>query len=437
MIRTALALLAVLFVGVPLYGWVRRRAGVQELIGGGFLAGLATSALVLLLLDLLRVPWNRSTVTLVLLALTALSSFGAWKSRPLILRERFTIPSLSVDLLSLLLMVGFAMFATAAPLPEFDFITNWGLKGRLFFEHRGVDWSYLEAAWDRNLHPDYPPLLPLMFSLVSVMMGSWDDRSMGLLFVFVSVAALLVFRSLIAREIASPLFVSVATLALVCLTVPPWVGLAEGPLVAYATTGLLLLREATRSLDRHAILAGAIFLGCAGLIKNEGTTLIVCATVALLISTRHAPGALRRIVLMWPAFALAAWWQLLRSFHHFTTIFSAGDVGARVATNLRDVGRSLGSAAFAGAGMRIVWIGILIALLLQARRSIKTESLVLLAMLFQVLFYLAAFATTPFDVTWHIKWSAERLMYQLTLPLAIVALFLIAPLILPRRSTAS
>lgn len=434
MIRTAFVLLTVLPVGIPLYAWLRRRVTLQELVGGGFLLGLASSALVLLLLGVLNIAWSRFSVLLILLAAAVLAVAAVRKTKPVILRDRSTLPALGIDLFSLVLIIGFALFATAAPLPEFDFITNWGLKGRLFYEHRGIDWGYLEGAWDRNLHPDYPPLVPLMFSFVSVIGGTWDDRSIGLLFVAIGVAVLLMVRGLMGREIDSPLFVSASTLALVCLTLPPWVGLAEGPLAAYATAGLLLVREATRTMERQAILTGAVFLGCAGLIKNEGVTLIVCVAAAFFFGTRTTPGSYGRIFFMWPAVALACIWQILRSLHHFSTIFSAGDVGGRVSENLQNAVRSIGSAAFAGVGMRYIWIGIAIALLLEPRRTIRMESLILLAMLFQVVFFFAAFAATPFDVAWHIKWSAERLMYQLTLPLTIVALFLIVPRIPSARS---
>ena len=38
---------------------------------------------------------------------------------------------------------------------------DFGLKARTFWEVRGIDWAFLESAFHRNIHPDYPPLVPL------------------------------------------------------------------------------------------------------------------------------------------------------------------------------------------------------------------------------------------------------------------------------------
>lgn len=430
MIGTSLVLLAALALGIFLYLAIRPPARGAELIGGGFLSGIGAMALILFFLTILGVPWNRFSVINLAVALLFISiamvrpTAEVWKS----LLVRATPAVLVIDLMTVAVLIGYAMFATAGPLPEFDFLTNWGLKGRLFWEHQGIDWAYLESAWDRHIHSDYPPLLPLMFDVVAVLTGRWDDRSIGLLFAAFGGAALLMIRSALPRETDWPVLPALATLALASFAVAPWVGLAEGPLVAYGTAALLLIREALRAGDHTALRAAAVFLGFAGLLKNEGIALIVAATIALAVVGR------RMAVAMWPAFALAASWQILRAVHHFPTDLAIGDVWSRILAHAGEPLTFLQAIASHTVGKPLFWAGLAVAFLLQLREAVQREKFILLVIAIQFLFYLFAYSTSPFQMDWHIKWSWERLVYHLTLPLATVALALIFPLVDFRRS---
>jgi hypothetical protein len=52
----------------------------------------------------------------------------------------------------------------------------------------------------------------------------------------------------------------------------------------------------------------------------------------------------------------------------------------------------------------------LIAALLVAARQLRQERFLLSALLFQLLFYLASFLVTPYDLVWHIWASWARLL---------------------------
>ena len=180
------------------------------------------------------------------------------------------------------------LFTTAGPLWEFDFLSDWGLKARVFWIARGIDWHFLEQATYRATHPDYPLLLPLSFDILALMRGAWNDQALGLLNVAFAAALLMIIHRVALDETSSPLGAAAVTLAMVPLAAVPWIGIGEGPFVAYATAGLLLMR-------RNATIA-AVMLGLAASTKNEGLALIVAAAIALLICRRT-----KDIVRLWPA----------------------------------------------------------------------------------------------------------------------------------------
>src|SRR5206468_4051247 len=82
---------------------------------------------------------------------------------------------------------------------------------------------------------------------------------------------------------------ALATLAMAPLIATPWIGLGDGAFIAFAVSGLLLIR-----LD--SVLAGALLLGCSMLSKNEGYAITFAAIIAL-AATRGVRSALR----LWPA----------------------------------------------------------------------------------------------------------------------------------------
>src|SRR5205085_9160530 len=107
-----------------------------------------------------------------------------------------------LDLATLISVASYSIYATLAPVWEWDFWAIWGLKARVFFDHGGIDWRFLESRWNAFVHPDYPLLVPLNFDFVALIGGAWSDRWLGVLFVAYAVALLLIARALASREVA-------------------------------------------------------------------------------------------------------------------------------------------------------------------------------------------------------------------------------------------
>jgi hypothetical protein len=425
-----LALLIASVAGAAL-AWLFDRDGAGSQLGGeAILLGIAASAGVLFVLSTVHVPWSRTALIAGLATVALCCGCRSASRRRLALIGRPAGPrytAIPLELLTLLLLVGYASFATLAPVWEFDFLADWGLKARTFWEAGGIDWAFLEHPLHRNVHPDYPPLLPLAFDALAVMRGAWNDRTAGLLSVAFAVGILLVIHRLALEESESPLAAAFVTAALVPFAATPWVSLAEGPMVAYGTAGLLLVRKGIQRELPRTVATGAVMLGLAALSKNEGTTLIVAAALALLAERRP-----RDIVRLWPALAVVFPWLVLRSLHALPTDLATPGVASRIVEHLRQPQTLLAAIAHYSLGKGLFWLGMAAGVVMAIRTLLARERFVLVALLTQLGFYIAAYLASPHDIGWHVRWSWERLAAHLTPALTYVVLM---SLIVPRGAS--
>jgi hypothetical protein len=414
-----LTILLVAIAGLPLALRLDREARGSLVGGEALLLGLGAGAASLFALSLVHVRWSVPAL-LVMMALFCAPVIPS-AARDLKLRTRdlrsfaaLRMPAawaaVAMNGLTVLLVAGYARFATTAPLWEVDYLVDFGFKGRAFWEARGLDWSVLETAMHRVIHPDYPPLLPLVDDLFALVRGGWPTETIGIVTVVFAVALLLVVHRLTLEETGSPAAAAFVTLALVPFAASPWIGLGEGPLVAYATAGLLLVR-------RGSLTAGAVMLGLAASTKNEGLMLVVAAALGLACARRA-----RELPRLWPALAIPLPWLLLRRLHHLQTDITEGDVLARVLAHVREPRPLLDALARTSAGKPVFWLALAAGMLIVLKPLLARERFVLTAVALQFLVYVGAYLATPHDVEWHVRWSWERLLSHLTPVLAYVVL---------------
>jgi hypothetical protein len=311
-----------------------------------------------------------------------------------------------VDACTALVVIAHGVYASIVRGDVWDFWAIWGLKGRVFFEHRGIDWRFLEHPYNAFAHPDYPPLLPLHFAHLTVLGGEWNERWLGILTTLFAAALLLVVRDLFEEELQRAGAAALATLA-VASPAFSMIGVGDGPMIAFGTAGLLTLR-------RGSLAAGGVLLGLAAFSKNEGIALIIAAALAL----SNARATLR----LWPAAAIAAPWLILRAVHSLPSDLAAGALTERLPRNLTALPSALASTL---PDRPLLWLAIVITLAVFVR-ELQRERFVLVAVTLQLLAYLAAYAITPYDVHWHVRSSWPRLLPHLAVPLAFVALVLSA-----------
>jgi hypothetical protein len=385
--------------GLPISRVVDRDAPWLRSIAVAFLLGTGELTLAMFALSLAGIRWSALSIGVAMIIISA----------PFLLRANFKgvrIERVSfIALITLVMLIGYARYATAAPAWELDFIDNWGLKGRVFFEHAGIDWDFLTNAWYRWSHQDYPPLVPFVYDFVSLTIGEWNDRLPSLFYPLAAGAALLLIQSLLTDELKSTHVAALTTLALASLIATPWIGLGDGPFIAFAIAGLLLIRAGSFA-------AGALLLGCAALTKNEGIALIVAAAIAL------GP---RKALRLWPAAVVAAPWLVVRWSHHLVTDLATGSISARVIEHLRHP-EFIPLLFHYAAGKPLLWLGVILSLIAAARRWIQSERFLLIVIALQTTFYIGAYVVTPLDLAFHIRWSWDRLVSHITPLIVFVAL---------------
>jgi hypothetical protein len=376
--------------------------------GEGLLIGIAICAATLAIL-----PWWRWIVISAILLIAGMT-FVRRAAEPAAVqpasRRRYDA------ILILLLLGGYAIYATLAPPPEYDFLTNWGFKAKAFFEVRGIDWQLLGRGIDRNVHPDYPLLLPLTYDFIAVLRNGWNDAHLGIVNVAFAAALLLVIYECAADDTCSRVATAFIAIALIPFAATPWIGLAEGPFIAYGTAALLLIRRGDMTI-------GAILLGLAASTKNEGLTLIAAAVIGLLCAGRK-----RDVIRLWPAVLIPLPWLIARSLHRLPTDIVTAGVMERVVTHARHPAVLIGALSSVSLGKPLYWIALAIGIAIASRTLVTRERFVIIALLVQFACYLGAYLATPFDVMWHVTWSWERLVAHLTPALTYVVLVaLIAP----------
>lgn len=415
MIAVVAAVIGMTVVGLPITLAIDRHARGGALIGLSFLYGSGSVFVVMLFL-----PWNLPLIVGALVAIGAIAWFSARPPGPAsAARSGAPAPSpvlrmlsAAADAITFLTLGGYAFFATIATPWEWDFAAIWGLKARVFYEHGGIDWHFLESRWNDFAHPDYPLLVPLNFDFLSLASGGWSDRWLGVLFVAYAAALVLIVREVTARELPAP-FAALITLAVTGLACTRYIGMAEGALVAFGTAAILFLRSGELA---HA----ALLFGLAASSKQEGVTLLLAVVAALIIARRW-----RDAVRLWPAFVLAApWWIIALAYGLRSDLATSGMLQRAIAR--------LGNAeVFVSLLVRwapdaVLWLLVFAAVLVAHAADRRREAPYLLILVLQFDAMLFAYLTTPYNLRWHIVTSWPRLARQIAPAAVWLALVLLA-----------
>ena len=388
-------MIAVAVMAVAGWVWVRR-------LDEGVLLGGVLAAAALLLLDLVGVRWSAGSlvITLILLCLpkcrTGFSpslAFGRAEARP----------TLGLAAAAVLWHLVYALQPNLWDWSDFligrrDFFFIWGYKAHLFFAERGIPWTFLRSLPNDFSHPDYPLLVPLLFDINPVLTGHWQPATIAWLDTALGAALLgVVYRCL--KDDFAPLPAALGTFALSGCALLPWVGFADGPLVAYGGAAALLIRRALRGHTESLPMA-VVLLAAATMAKNEGIALAVAIAIALAMENR---AILRKL---WPVAVVVTAWLAARAA--VPTDLFRGDVLGRVGRNLAAFPHAF---ATVPTYLPLVWIVALILIAINPRR----ERFLLTVAAIQMFFYLAAYAITPLDLAGHVNGSWTRLTSHLTI----------------------
>ena len=408
------AILTTIVFGIPVVLAVDRNARGPMLLGLGYLYGAGVIYIVELALALIGVRWNAVNVNAIAIAIAAICFFVR---KPTQHSALSTFNFSWLDLATLIMIAAHTALATMARLWEWDFWAIWGLKARTFYDLGSIDWRFLESRWNDFTHPDYPLLLPLNYAYTAIIGGGWDDRWLGLVTVVFGVSLLLIVRALAGME-TTPLFAAAITFASTVFALSRFIGLAEGPLIAFAGAGVLFLRRAVLFDDDAAMRHGALLLGLAAATKNEGTALLVAVAIALALSK------VRLVIRLWPSFVIAAPWLIVRALHRFPTDLVRGAFLGRLIDRLGAI-VPITAMLLRYLALRWMWLGILVALIVVRRDLRARERFTLMVYVIQIAFAIAIYFGTANSVEWQIATSWTRVAIQLGTPLLVVTMLIL------------
>jgi hypothetical protein len=287
-------------------------------------AGSLFLTMILTLLSAIGLNWTLWWILLACIIALATASSLLRRSRPSALRTSNSTPhGLPFGSLGFTLIAGGGLFAfvfgvaTSADLSYF-----WGVKGAHFALEHGIDFELLRQPYMIHLHPNYPPLWPVLLGW-----GAMIARSMpwlavpSLTWVCLTAAAAIICSVLEtrlgAREAAVVACLWYAVLSTMMVTSFSG-GNADGPLVLFLSVALVvILAEAgdeppTLRWLAALALAGAVFT------KSEGAvaaSLIVAGTAVRDLVWRRPAVFRRTAALIAPAAVTAALWLVVRIVH--------------------------------------------------------------------------------------------------------------------------
>jgi hypothetical protein len=323
------------------------------------------------------------------------------------------------------------------PMEAYDAVSNWGLKAKAIFLAGRIPESFLRNSNYEVFHPDYPLLVPLLESYVYRCLGDLREASAKVVFPLYLVGCVAIVMATLRRTgqtrrscllfafllVSVPYFLEQATNGYADLVVSFYVG--AGSLYLYLWqvkgTGLFLILS-------------ALLTSCAALTKNEGLVSVGIHLVwlAVVLLSRSGIALRTRLASLGIYFCILA--TVLMPWYLFKTSLGLRNdvINSEVAAGLKlnsfsrvgPILYHLQTQVFGPKNWNLVWILLCAAIGLRHRSLLRSPAMfVLCAMSLTLVAYMSVYLITPytippFDVTWHLRTSASRLLLHL-LPQAV------------------
>ncbi|MEO8381981.1 MAG: hypothetical protein ABI779_20125 [Acidobacteriota bacterium] len=410
------------FLLLPLIGigiWrldVVRRLPLPARLSAALAAGILITTIVMATLSLFGIQWNR-TKLFVVLGIVACAGVLVGRSAPSAAskdaekippsRPQPTVPW-KLLMLVFVMLTAYGLMTARESAGDLHFF--WGPKAVRFFRAGKIDADYLRRPDYQPAHPDYPPLLPLLYAWSHTLSSgtfSWTAA--------VASTLLFLFGSVFLIHGASgdgPGALLVAATLSYAYAVGFAAGGADPPLIFFET--LTLVAVMFLNEERGSDVLAALGLCGAAWTKIEGATFAIAVVLALLLVRRDWKRTLR--IAAAPALLLGAWVVFVRVAHLLELYRGAAmDVYWKaLIPTLRTVA---GTATYELFGLP--WIVPVVLLLLARNRRAATLPAVVavLTLAVSIFFYIHL----P-DPTWWILASAPRVLLTPLLALLVGAL---------------
>lgn len=258
--------------------------------GHAFLLGVGVNGTLLFIAGLLGLAINRTTC-IVLLVAALIAGFAMRKRRRQHSSENLAAPppvaQARLALVLMLIPVAFAMVdAVSVPLRDWDGRAFWVLKGKAIAHEESITGPFFNGLGARNLHSEYPLMMPLADASMFALLGDDDDRHVRGIYVLSGLALLLVMRGWLTRSygttIGSCIPVAVAWLPQFATAEAGSMltAYADLPLTAFAAAGLL------ESVGRGRPVLVGLWAAFALQTKNEG--MVIAAAILAIYGVMEA-----------------------------------------------------------------------------------------------------------------------------------------------------
>lgn len=398
-----IAFLAATLLVVIAGAWIARLGAVARLdrraqLAIVFALGCLAATILMFIESLIGMSWDRISLGSPLFFLALAAPRASWRERAA--ESRWTWSDIAIVLLVALTLYG----VLDARETNGDLVHFWGPKAQQFHLTGKIDAEFLGFQHYYLMHPDYPPLLPLLLawgSLGSHGFSWWGALLLTPLFLYATVEA---FRGLACDALGVEGASRVALLLAAVLTY----GFAQGRVAGAADPPLLLFETialAALTFDGEGwggVAIAALALGAASWTKVEGAafTIIVVAAYAV---TRRRP--LATLALLSPSIVLLGSWIAFAARHHLLDAYAANRGALNLAATpmvLLEVAKSASYGAFF-----LPWIAAAAPLLISRRWRAAALPLAVAVLTVGCTLF---FYVHGHDPRWWIKASGDRVL---------------------------
>ncbi|HSP33263.1 MAG TPA: hypothetical protein VLU46_02985 [Thermoanaerobaculia bacterium] len=368
-----------------------------------FTTGIVIAGAVMWVESLVHIPWTRAALLIPMVLCAAAAVLGG--RTPRLDARRSTWPVLAIALIA-------AYAAITARATNADLLLFWGPKGQAFYLARGVDVNFLRYPFHYLMHPDYPPLQPMVYAWCSTAAHRFSDFGALLLTPLYIFAAAHAFRNYAARAIGDGRAAAFATLlaALLAYTSIEAViaGGADAQLILFEVVALSALTFAD-----DATLVAAVALAGAAFTKVEGAVFAIVVVAVFAVLRRDVR---RTAILAIPPLVLLGSWILFARHEHILDAFKFGGKPLYLAELPVVLSQSLRQASYQA--LYVPWI-VAAAPLVMARRwrpALLPLTVAFATIAAAIFFYLHA----P-DASWWVASSARRVLLTPLVSLLVAA----------------
>jgi hypothetical protein len=372
-------------------------------------------------------------------AIAFLSARSARRHRPIAGRPESRLAATGVPLQKIewffiaaiaLELSGTFFQAWLLPMEAYDAVSNWGLKAKAIFLAGGIPESFLRNPNYEVFHPDYPLLVPLLESYVYRCVAGLREPSVKMVFpLFLAGCVAILFAALrrAGQTRRSCLLFSFLLVSVPYLSEQATNGYADVVVTFYFGAGSLYLYLWQTTGRNLFLVLSALLTACAALTKNEGLLLVgihlVWLAVVLLsrsgISNRSKLSCLGLYICIL-AVVLMPWYRFHESLGRRNDVINSEAVSAGLNWGrLNRVGPilyHLQTQVFGPKNWNLIWILFCAAVALRRRVMLRLPAVLFVCAVgltvaaYMSVYLITPYGVPPFDVTWHLRTSASRLL---------------------------